>query len=257
MTANIHLLPRACTRALALMVMSTMVACAPMGPGAKDQGMRAETGDCARDLGPTGNTRLAAIQQLIDDNKPYAAIAELDSLGADTPKAIFLRADALRQIGQAADARAQYTRLLDTCLSGQARHGLGLLAAREGRLSDSLQDLKSARLALPTSPSIRNDYGYALLLSRRWNEAQFEFLTALDLQPNDPRASRNLVLLALVQAKPEAAKQLADKLKVDVATLERLSKQATAFLAQQQLGTDTPPEPAAPIPPLTASDVGR
>ncbi len=232
-----------------------LVACAPMDIDSRAMNSESPSGDCTHDLGPAGNTRLAAVQQLIDDNKPYAAVAELDAMAVDSPKATMLRADALRQIGQGAEARSQYNKLLATCLSGRARHGLGLLAAREGQLAESLQYLKAARMALPTDPRVRNDFGYALLLSHRWSEAQFEFLTALDLQANDPRASRNLVLLAFAQGKPETAKQLADKLKIDGATLERLGNQAIAIRGKPQDDVP-PPESAAPIPPLTASSVG-
>jgi Flp pilus assembly protein TadD len=233
-----------------------MVGCSNAGIGrTSGADPQAEGSRCDGDLGPSGNTRLAAIQQLLQDGKPYAALAELDGLGAETPKASWLRADALRRIDRHAEAQARYTQLLNTCLAGQAFHGLGLLAAREGRLGPSIQSLTRARQLLPTDTRVRNDLGYALLLNRQWADAQFEFLTVLDLAPKDPRASRNLVLLAFLQGKQEAGQQLAQNLKVDPATVERLRQQAaTSAAGAGPLPAQEPPLGwAAPIPPLTGA----
>ncbi len=212
---------------------------------------------CDGDLGPSGNTRLATIQQMIQDGKPYAALAELDSLGATTPKATWMRAEALRRIDRDVEARTGYTQLLNTCLAGQAHHGLGLLAARTGQLGSSIQSLTKARQLLPTNTMVRNDLGYALLLNHQWDDAQFEFLTVLDLAPKDPRASRNLVLLAFMQGKAEAGRKLAQKLNLDATTVERLQLQAvtpTPGLGASILrNPEAPLESAAPIPPLTGA----
>jgi Flp pilus assembly protein TadD len=228
-----------------------LVACTGLGTGGMFASLETKAGSCDKDLGPTGNTRLATIQQLVDDKKPYAALAELDALGADSPKAILLRAEALRQVERHNDARVQYDRLLNTCLAARAHHGLGLMLAKDGRLNEAIQSLLAARQALPTDANVRNDYGYALLLNRRWDDAQFEFLTVLDLLPNDIRASRNLLLLALAQGKTDLAQQMANKLKLDPASLERMGAQANAI--RHPAAPLPPPGSAAPIPPLTDS----
>lgn len=181
---------------------------------------------CQGDLGATGNTRLAAIQQMVSDGKPYAALAELDALGGQTPKAQLVRAEALRRVDRAEQARQIYTTLTQTCLNGEALHGLGLLAGHEGRLEESLRALSAARQALPTNAAIRNDLGYALLMNQQWADAQFELLTAQELAPNDSRVQRNLVLLALAQDKAPLARELSARFGLDAATQERLRSQA-------------------------------
>lgn len=217
--------------------------------------------DCAAGLTPADNTRLATIGQLVDERKPYAALAELDQLASDAPKARLMRANALRQIDRRQDAATQYNALLDTCLAGQAHHGLGLLAAQDGRTTDALNALHRARQLQPTDIRVRNDHGYALLLAKRWDDAQFEFLTVLDLQPNEPRASRNLVLLALLQDKSELARQLAERMKLDADAMARLQRQAQSLRSPSPPGAEGanagifgPAVPKAPGAPL---DTGR
>jgi Flp pilus assembly protein TadD len=256
MIRSTPLIRKAMVACLACLTGLSLVACSDLSAlSGRAATSGAKAGSCDKDLGPTGNTRLATIQQLLDDKKPYAALAELDALGADSPKAILLRAEALRQVERHGEARAQYDRLLNTCLAASAHHGLGLMAAKDGHLKEAIQSLQAARLALPTDANVRNDYGYALLLDRRWNDAQFEFLTVLDLMPNDARASRNLLLLALAQGKTDLAQQLANKLKLDPASLQRMGAQATEI--RQSAAALLPPGSAAPIPPLTASSAER
>ncbi len=241
---------------VACLTCSGLVACSELSTvGGHGNASGGKVGSCDKDLGPTGNTRLATIQQLLDDKKPYAALAELDALGADSPKAILLRAEALRQVERHGEARTQYDRLLNTCLAASAHHGLGLMEAKDGHVKEAIQSLQAARQALPTDANVRNDYGYALLLDRRWDDAQFEFLTVLDLVPNDARASRNLLLLALAQGKTDLAQQLANKLKLDPASMERMGAQAAEI--RHPAAAPLPPGSAAPIPPLTASSAER
>ncbi len=219
------------------------------------------TANCQGDLGATGNTRLAAIQQMVSDGKPYAALAELDALGAQTPKAQLVRAEALRRVDRADQARQIYTGLTQTCLNGEAQHGLGLLAGHEGRLNDSLSALSAARQARPTNATIRNDLGYALLLSQRWADAQFELLTALELAPNDSRVQRNLVLLAFAQNKVPLARELSARFGLDAATQDRLRNQALNPDNSPAPATARPlagaPSDASPsLPPSSASPAG-
>jgi Flp pilus assembly protein TadD len=225
------------TPLMALLVCATLAACTvpdqPTG-GQKNP----PSSSCGGDLGAKGNTRLAAIQQMVDDNKPHAALAELDGLGERTPMTIFLRAEAWRRIERGDQARPLYTELAPTCLAGQAAHGLGLLAAREGRIAEGLQSLEKARNLRPTDAAIRNDLGYALLLDKQWDAAQFELLTAMELMPGDAKPMRNLVLLALAQGKPDAARRLIEQFKIDAPTAERLNRQAQTLQTE-----DRPPRP--------------
>jgi Flp pilus assembly protein TadD len=205
---------------------------------------------CDGDAGATSNTRLATVEQMIADGKFYAALAELDAIGASTQKATWLRAEALRRIDHVSEAVALYTGLIGSCLEGRAQHGLGLSAARQGQHVRAIDALSRARLLLPTDPSVRNDLGYALLMDRRWDAAQFEFLTVMDLSPQDPLAARNLVLLAFAQGKADVARRLASKFKLDAAMTDRLALQAASLMYSPSAPPVTPVTPeAAPAPP--------
>jgi Flp pilus assembly protein TadD len=184
---------------------------------------------CESSLSPADNTRLASIEQQIADGKFYAALAQLDSLGATSLQTDLVRAEALRRIDQNQQAKALYLKLEGSCLNGMAQHGLGLIAAREGRQADALVHLRRARQAMPTDLRIRNDLGYALLLAGDLDAAQFEFLTVLDLNPGDAKAGRNLVLLTFKQGQPDKAQELGRKLGLDSAAMGRLQLQAQSL----------------------------
>lgn len=220
----------------------------PLGPlGPTDRSADA-AGECGTATSPTDNTRLATIEQLASDGKHYAALAQLDALGLQTPQARLIRAEALRRIDRPREAQVLYESLLGSCLKGRALHGLGLLAAREGGSPQaSLTYLQKARETLPTDPRIRNDLGYALLRAGELEAAQFEFLTVLDLAPKDPRASRNLVLLTFRQGQGSKAMALAERLGLDVATAIKLQEQARSLTpaasAPTQPDTHSQPPP--------------
>ncbi len=184
-------------------------------------------GACGSELNPTDNTRLAGIEQLLREGKPYAALAQLDALAAQgtrPPQLDLARADALRRIDRPGQAEALYRNLLNTCLQGRAWHGLGLLQAQRGQQADSIASLERARNLQPTDARVRNDLGYALLLAQRFDDARFEFLTVLELAPGDARAARNLVLLTLREGRADKARELATSLGLDAATVARLAQ---------------------------------
>lgn len=195
-------------------------------------------GACGASPNPTDNTRLAGIEQLLREGKPYAALAQLDALaaqGSRPPQLDLARADALRRIDRPGQAEELYRGLLGGCLQGRAWHGLGLLQAQRGQHLDSMASLEKARNLLPTDARVRNDLGYALLLAQRFDDARFEFLTVLELVPGDTRAARNLVLLTLREGRPDKAQELAASLGLDTATVERLAQSQAA----------TPPTPTS------------
>lgn len=193
---------------------------------------------------PADNTRLAAVEEILNEGKFYAAIAQVDALNNDSPKARLIRAEALRRIDRTKEAQGIYQDLLSTCMAGRAHHGLGLLAAYDNKHAESLQHLRQARQALPTDPRVRNDLGYALLLAGQIDDARFEFLTALDLNPRDVRAARNLVLMTFRQGAASQARQLADRLGVDPDTTDKLATQAASM--QAQTGVRLQPSPSSP-----------
>lgn len=186
---------------------------------------------CEDKVSAIEGTRLTAIEQLLDDDKPYAALAQLDGNAAPGLRARYLRAESLRRVGQFDAAQMAYQSLLGTCLKGQAHHGWGLMAARQGQLQTALTHLRQARTALPTDARVRNDLGYALLLANELPDARTEFLTALDLQPGDARAARNLVVLAFRQGQDAQAEKLARRFGLDAGLIAALRQQAQALPA--------------------------
>lgn len=198
------------------------------------------------DGNPADNTRLAGIDQLLREGKPYAALAQLDAMAAQgvrLPQVDLARADALRRIDRLAQAETLYRGLTDGCLQGRAWHGLGLLQAQRGQGADSLVSLTRARDLQPTDAKVRNDLGYALFLAKRFDDARFEYLTVLELVPGEPRAARNLVLLTLSEGRRDKARELATSLALDAPTFERLAAQADAM--PRNPVTPPPTEPPA------------
>jgi len=248
-------------RARALLTGALALACLGGCAGGLPAVQSGAQAPCESSLSPADNTRLASIEQLIGDGKFYAALAQLDALGATSPQADLVRADALRRIEQNQQAKALYQKLEGGCLNGKAQHGLGLIAAREGRQTDALAHLGRARQAMPTDLRIRNDLGYALLMAGELDAARFEFLTVLDLSPGDVKASRNLVLLTFKQGLPDKAQELGRSMGLDAATLSRLQLQAASLQPTSPTLPDSPapmsksvvPAPSASPPASSAS----
>lgn len=181
---------------------------------------------CAGETIDPQGVRLQLIEDLMGNGKYHAALAHLDATGLDTPRAQYLRAELLRQTDRAAEAVPLYRALLDGCLAGQANHGLGLIAGRERRYADALAHLTEARRRLPTDARVRNDLGYALLLGGDRKTARHELMTALDLDPGQPLAARNMVLLLLVTGEARTAQSMAEQLRIAPAELDGLRQEA-------------------------------
>lgn len=212
---------------LVLLMGALLPGCANWPPQTDSLPGRKNTSNCDGSLSAADKTRLTGIEQLVGEGKFYAALAQLDALGIDAPQANLIRADALRRIDRTSEAQVLYQGLLNSCLDGRAQHGLGLIASKAGQQAAGLAYLQKARQALPTDSNIRNDLGYAYLLAGQYDAAEFEFLTVLDLNPQDAKASRNLVLLAFMQGKTDKALTLARKMGLDETTINRLQQQAS------------------------------
>ncbi|MGC4059833.1 MAG: hypothetical protein QM749_02820 [Aquabacterium sp.] len=241
-------------KASLLSLMLAMAGCADWPAAAGVPASRA-AGTCESGLSATDNTRLAGVEQLLGDGKPYAALAQLDALKLSSPQVDLLRADALRRIDRDQEAIQAYKRLEGTCIDGRAQHGLGLIAAKAGRKAESLQYFQKARQALPVDTRVRNDLGYGLLLIGQYDAAQFEFLTVLDLNPGDNRASRNLVLLTMLRGQQDKALELARQLGLDATAVSQLKNQAESLRTvsgerpPDQMGSMNTPTPTKPIKP--------
>jgi Flp pilus assembly protein TadD len=173
---------------------------------------------------PEETTRLGLIQQMLSEGKPHAAIAYLDAARIKSERAELLRANGLRQTGRAGQAQVIYQQLTNSCVSGQAYRGLGLIASNTGNLQESLRYLKAASDTLPTEHTIRNDYGYVLMRSGQNEPALHEFLTAVELAPDYRQAAHNLILLLYQQGDTVRAEAFARQFGVVAEEMQQLKK---------------------------------
>ncbi|MAT64086.1 MAG: hypothetical protein CMN57_00380 [Gammaproteobacteria bacterium] len=190
--------------------------------------------DCA-ELEDGERLKLGLIEDELKVGRPRAAMAHLDALPeaiATRPLAQYLRAESHRQVQEYDPAVALYRRLSEGCLPGAGHHGLGLVAAAHRDLDGAVEHLRRARELLAADPRVRNDYGYALLLSGRPAAARVEFETALELSAGEPRAARNLLLAMLVAGEEQAAQRYGRSLKLSDAETRRLQRHAMALREQ-------------------------
>lgn len=167
-------------------------------------------------------TRIGLIRQMLTEGKPHAAIAQLDAARIMNEQADLLRADGLRQTGRALQAKAIYEQLVNSCMSGYAYRGLGLIADQTGNMQEALRHLKAASSALPTEHTIRNDYGYVLMQSGDYEAALHEFLTAVELAPDYRQAAYNLIMLLYQQGDTAKAEVFAKKFGVLAEEMQQL-----------------------------------
>lgn len=179
--------------------------------------------------------RLDVVRKLMQQGQLYAALAHLDSLEADDLQVQYLRAEALRQSRRYDEAEPVYQRLLGSCLNGEANHGLGLIAGRQGDIDKAEGLLEQAAKLLPIDPRIRNDFGYVLLLKGQYLLAQREFMTAIELDNDSLRAKSNLIVLYFLQNKNDRATNYAKKAGLDSALLSDLRQEAEQIKKQYHL----------------------
>ena len=171
---------------------------------------------------------LELIEKMLEGGRAHAALAHLDALppeAAAAPGAQLLRAEALRRIGQTEPAWKIYEALTVTEVAAPAWRGLALIKADQRDLATAVDWLRKARDLQPTSARIRNDLGYALLLSGDLSEAKLELVTALELD-GARRAARNLVMVLLLEGDPAGAERLARRHEIGEAAFERLRQRA-------------------------------
>lgn len=140
---------------------------------------------------------MGLIQQRVKSGEFYAALAQIQSLPSNNAHVAIQRADVLRRLGRP-EAAAWYNALRKGCEAGLAEHGLGLLAAEQGHMSEALTHLMIAARLVPSNAEIRNDLGYVRMALNQDDQAEFELRTAAELAPDDKRPLFNLVLLTLV-----------------------------------------------------------
>ena len=208
-----------------------------------DEGVRTDTPESRREI------HAELIRGMIDSGQYYAAIAHVQAQvqqGGITPQLQLFEAEARRRLGQTSAAQAIYRELLRSRDYQDAYYGLGLISAKTD-LRTGVWQLQQAVQRRPADPDMRNDLGYALMLSRRYREALNELATAVELEAGRPesKARNNLVLLMIVTGDEPAVQRLVRETGMSPETLNGLRRRAQSLAA-----------PAAKSPPPGAKPSG-
>jgi len=147
---------------------------------------------CTTTLQPEHQLQLDAVDAQMSRSQPYAALAKLESEGLATEQHWVRRGQLLASTSQVAEAQEVFQALATQCDSAMGHHGLGLVYLKLGKLNEGTRELRKARELAPSSSDIRNDYGYALLLTGGYYDAVFELRTAFELANGEGAVRQNL-----------------------------------------------------------------
>ncbi|MEK6806890.1 MAG: hypothetical protein AABY95_09625 [Pseudomonadota bacterium] len=174
---------------------------------------------------------LDLVRGMMAQGQYYAALAHIQEQRNRGYKANDLRlleAEAQRKLKRYPEAERTYRLLLTTSLAAEAYHGLGLLYA--GRdLGQSLANLRRAVQMRPAAAAMRNDFGYALMLAGRYNEALPELATASELAPEQMQNANNLIMLLVLMNNEAGVKRVAAEAGVRNDRLAELRVQAQSL----------------------------
>ena len=207
-----------------------------------DESVRSDTPESRREV------HAELIRGMIDSGQYYAAIAHVQAQvqqGGPTQQLQLLEAEARRRLGQNTEAQAIYRELLKSRdYQADAYYGLGLISAKTD-LRTGVWQLQQAVQRRPADPDMRNDLGYALILSRRYREALNELATAVELEAGraESKARNNLVLLMIVTGDEPAVQRIVRDTGMSPETLSGLRRRAQSLAAPAR---KTPPSSTKP-----------
>jgi Flp pilus assembly protein TadD len=199
----------------------------------------------------TQATYLQLVSQMQQQGLWFASLAHIDALEQRwgvTPDSTRVRADALRQTGQAVPAEAAYKRLMGTSLESAGYRGLGLIAGERGNFAESALLLRQAQRRTPTDGLLLSDLGYASLRAGQYEEARLPLMQALQLRPDSTQAQANLALYLELTSQRDQALALMDSSRMPEAT-----RQAVRAAAIQMRGQTAPVAAASPGMPTVAA----
>lgn len=169
----------------------------------------------------TQATYLKLVDQMQKEDLWFASLAHIDALEQRwgvSPESTRVRADALRQTGQAVPAETAYKRLLGTSLESAGYRGLGLLAGSRGNYAEAVQLLTQAQRRSPTDALLLSDLGYANLRAGRLEDARLPLMQALQLRPDSTQAQANVALYLEATNQQDQARALMDANRMSEAT---------------------------------------
>lgn len=174
----------------------------------------------------------------------FASLAHLDAFDLRWPndrRALHMRADALRQIGDFDRARAVYRGLLAQAPSARALHGLGLMAAAEKHLPEAADNLRQASRLAPIDVRILNDLGYVELLIGQRKEARLSLHKAAELEPDNRQVGANLALYYLLEGQNEQAERSLERYAFPEEQRAAIRRDAQSLQARSEAGAHPVP----------------
>ncbi|WP_374973394.1 hypothetical protein [Spongiibacter marinus] len=185
--------------------------------------------DCGTSLSQAQQVKLDLVEQLLSEGSYFSAQAHLERDDSNSPRALWLTAEAQRKTGMLSEAYDNYRDLSLTCMTAAGHAGMAKILATRGDLAIAHQHMLKARRLAPTSADIRNDYGFILLAMRDFKAAQREFMTALQLRSGHPVALRNMIISLILDGDTRTALRLAQNNDINSAEFNQLLEKANHF----------------------------
>jgi Flp pilus assembly protein TadD len=192
-----------------------------------------------QDAPDTPGMYLALIDRMQSQGLFYASLAHIDAYEkqyGSTPDTILLRADALRQTGQAEASADAYPKLLNTPLAARGHRGLGLLAGATEEFDKASEEFDAATRLQPTDALTLSDMGYARLRLGDVAGARVPLMKAAELAQDNPKILSNVALFLLAEGQAAAAQGLIaqQKFSPEVQQAIRADAQRIAAAAAQR-----------------------
>lgn len=168
------------------------------------------------------------VRSMLMKEQYYAALAHIEELSnryGNNNELRLLKADALRELQRDNEAETIYQALQNGLYSAEAYHGLGLIYSKRNP-AYGMRYLAQAVLKQPTNVQMRNDYGFALIKARRYEQALTQLATAVELSPSNDRARNNLLILLILTGDEAGVRRVAAAGGLDNQTLATLRRQA-------------------------------
>lgn len=185
---------------------------------------------CQEALQPEQRVDLEMIDTLMAKGRNHAALARLESKPMNAIDYWLRYGQLLASAGKLDAAEQVFRDMVAECEDGRSRHGLGMVLLKRNQVNAALAHLEAARSLAPASAQVRNDYGYALLLVGRYQEAAFELRTALELANGQGPVRQNVAVAYLLTGDEQGL----EALKLDYGFSEDELNYAKAL--QQQFG---------------------
>lgn len=210
---------------------------------AQTQLAQKEAADRPSVLSDNRATHVQLVTQMQQKGLYFASLAHIDALqqrwGADAESDL-LRADALRQTGQTANARTVYSQLLATPMKARAAHGLGLLAGKSGDFQGAAGYLQQATQAAPTDADMLNDLGFVLMQQGRWADARLPLMKASELASDNPRIWSNVALFLTLDGQATQAMDVAQSRQLSAAARSQILEMARSIRERNSAASTAP-----------------